>query len=672
VAARPGLETRYDTARSLCARARLAASDGAERLRAQLEPEQECPVCGAVDHPYATHSPREKAMLDSLQAAEEEAQQALARVDSELHALAARMEADTEARDRIKVRLAALDAQRQAGEASWSSHVLHGELASVAEQDRSLWLEQERQRLDQEIEALDQEGARHREALRLKDLAQAAVDVARVEADQAGQTCVQLETDQKTTAAESVRLDASLGEVSRQLDDTLQKLDAAFAGRSWRQDWERDAVAFVAHCAAEVGLWTGRQAEVDALSRTLELVTTALAGMHSATLQLGSRVQALSDKRRREEESLVALDARRAALLGGRAVSDVETTLAATLRQARARAEQTRQAQQAAVTTCAQREAETRQGEEMVRQLDDASQHAEQALQAWLGAAAAQEPDDAPGSEALRRLLAHDDTWLAGERAVLARLEQAVSSAQAVLEARQTTRSRHQTDSPAAEDADTLQATLNTLSAQLASAHTLLTTLKVEIARDDSRRQESEELRRQLDRQGARTRVWSQLGELIGSADGRKFRNYAQQLTLDILLGYANRHLESLARRYRLMRIEDSLGLLVIDQEMGDETRSVHSLSGGESFLVSLSLALGLASLSSHRVSVESLFIDEGFGSLDAEALNVAMEALDRLQALGRKVGIISHVQEMTERIGTRIQVSRQSGGLSRVALSWS
>src|SRR5690606_35159006 len=117
------------------------------------------------------------------------------------------------------------------------------------------------------------------------------------------------------------------------------------------------------------------------------------------------------------------------------------------------------------------------------------------------------------------------------------------------------------------------------------------------------------------------------------------FRNFAQQLTLDILLTHANQHLDHLSRRYRLLRNAHSLGLMVIDQEMGEEMRSVHSLSGGESFLLSLSLALGLASLSSHRVKVETLFIDEGFGSLDTDALNLAMDALDRLQSSGRKVG---------------------------------
>ena len=102
---------------------------------------------------------------------------------------------------------------------------------------------------------------------------------------------------------------------------------------------------------------------------------------------------------------------------------------------------------------------------------------------------------------------------------------------------------------------------------------------------------------------------------------------------------------------------------------MGDEIRSVHSLSGGESFLVSLALALGLASLSSQRVKVESLFIDEGFGSLDADTLRVAMDALDILQSQGRKVGVISHVAEMTERIPTQIQLTKGVAGRSKLEI---
>ena len=143
---------------------------------------------------------------------------------------------------------------------------------------------------------------------------------------------------------------------------------------------------------------------------------------------------------------------------------------------------------------------------------------------------------------------------------------------------------------------------------------------------------------------------WAKLNELAGSADGAKFRRIAQGYTLDILLNYANVQLRELTRRYRLERVPETLALQVIDRDMCDEVRTVHSLSGGESFLVSLALALGLSSLSSNRMRVESLFIDEGFGSLDAETLRVAMDALESLRTQGRKIGVISHVQEMTER----------------------
>ena len=129
---------------------------------------------------------------------------------------------------------------------------------------------------------------------------------------------------------------------------------------------------------------------------------------------------------------------------------------------------------------------------------------------------------------------------------------------------------------------------------------------------------------------------WRALNQLIGSASGDAFRRYAQQYTLDVLLAYANQHLARLAPRYRLQRGLDPLSLCIADGEFADELRSAHSLSGGESFFVSLALALGLASLSSEKVKVESLFIDEGFGSLDADTLQTVMQALDRLQGGGQ------------------------------------
>jgi ATPase subunit of ABC transporter with duplicated ATPase domains len=170
--------------------------------------------------------------------------------------------------------------------------------------------------------------------------------------------------------------------------------------------------------------------------------------------------------------------------------------------------------------------------------------------------------------------------------------------------------------------------------------------------------------------QDAKADPWRKLNELIGSKEGDKFRMIAQRRTLDVLLGYANQQLNQLSARYRLERLPESLNLIVIDCDMGEERRSIHSLSGGESFLVSLALALGLASLTSNRLRIESLFIDEGFGSLDPETLAVAMNALTHLESQGRKVGVISHVTEMTDAIPVQIKIEkRRSGGASRIVI---
>ena len=191
---------------------------------------------------------------------------------------------------------------------------------------------------------------------------------------------------------------------------------------------------------------------------------------------------------------------------------------------------------------------------------------------------------------------------------------------------------------------------------------------QLELKQDDEKKQRIANMQEELDAQQQKCSEWGALNDLIGSASGHKFRIFAQSLTLESLLAHANEHLNDFARRYQLQRVPGTdLELQIMDRDMADEVRSVQSLSGGESFLVSLALALGLASLSSTKTQVESLFIDEGFGTLDQETLDIAIASLDTLQGLGRKVGIISHVPILVERIGVRVVVEKMGGGQSRV-----
>ncbi len=164
--------------------------------------------------------------------------------------------------------------------------------------------------------------------------------------------------------------------------------------------------------------------------------------------------------------------------------------------------------------------------------------------------------------------------------------------------------------------------------------------------------------------------LWREISEAIGSADGKKFRNFVQALTLDHLVYRANQQLSRLAPRYRLERTnDDSLGLVVIDADMADSRRATNSLSGGERFLVSLGLALGLAGLEGRESFVDSLFIDEGFGTLDPESLDQVMAALEALPSSGRRVGVISHVEAMKERIAVQVEVRKKGSGRSAVRI---
>ncbi|NAR99226.1 AAA family ATPase [Acinetobacter haemolyticus] len=160
---------------------------------------------------------------------------------------------------------------------------------------------------------------------------------------------------------------------------------------------------------------------------------------------------------------------------------------------------------------------------------------------------------------------------------------------------------------------------------------------------------------------------WNKISSLIGDSKGKDFRDLAQQYNLDILLEYANQQLAMLSQRYTLKRLDNSLSLAIIDHDMDGETRSVASLSGGESFLTALAISLAIANMASGSMKIESLFIDEGFGTLDASSLHMVMNALDQLQSQGRKVILISHIQEMHERIPVQIQVQPIGSGSSRI-----
>ncbi len=191
------------------------------------------------------------------------------------------------------------------------------------------------------------------------------------------------------------------------------------------------------------------------------------------------------------------------------------------------------------------------------------------------------------------------------------------------------------------------------------------------LASDTQHRKNQQALFEQISNQTVESDLWQRLDGLIGSAKGDKFRKFAQGLTLDHLLQLANRHLARLHGRYLLRRKPTGeLELDIVDAWQGDATRDTRTLSGGEGFLVSLALALALSDLVSNKTSIDSLFLDEGFGSLDGDTLEIALTALDSLNASGKMIGVISHVEAMKERIPAQIRVEKGGGiGHSRLVV---
>ena len=279
--------------------------------------------------------------------------------------------------------------------------------------------------------------------------------------------------------------------------------------------------------------------------------------------------------------------------------------------------------------------------------------------------------DDKITVEELTTLLSNDNSWLLTERQSLELLLKSKLSAQATLMERQRKVNEHSSLLIKPTESDTEESLTDTQTTQKDKYKTTSerkTEIGVALANHEKGKERIKQFEKEIEQKRAVAENWRKLNDLFGSADGAKFKVLAQGYTLDVLLGYANKHLKDISQRYVLERVStESLSLQVVDLDMLSEVRSVHSLSGGESFLISLALALGLSSLSSNRMRVESLFIDEGFGTLDAEALRIAMNALESLQTQGRKIGVISHVTEMTERISTKIQVVKTTNGRSHI-----
>ncbi|MGA9523584.1 MAG: SbcC/MukB-like Walker B domain-containing protein, partial [Myxococcaceae bacterium] len=275
-------------------------------------------------------------------------------------------------------------------------------------------------------------------------------------------------------------------------------------------------------------------------------------------------------------------------------------------------------------------------------------------------------------------LLAPEEVARLGE--LRSELERSITAAKALTQAQEAAREEHLARQPdPAQQEVALTEELPRLSAlrtELEEKHSELHKQEVLAAQkldeQAALRSRLGELQQVVQEKQAELEVWERLHRLVGVKEGEEFKRYAQTLNLGELLARANGHLERLAPRYRLVgakspKGESRIAFAVEDAFHAGESRPVSTLSGGETFLVSLALALALASYRTVKMPIETLLLDEGFGTLDPETLQVAMAALEALNASGTQVGIISHVEALKERIPARVVVRRAGSGRSSV-----
>lgn len=304
------------------------------------------------------------------------------------------------------------------------------------------------------------------------------------------------------------------------------------------------------------------------------------------------------------------------------------------------------------------------------QQLLHLAERLQQAEQDWLQALSTSEFDDEASFNAA--LLNDDQRQQLQRRKEQLQQRQVEASAlltQAVANLEQQRQQRPEGLDESQADPQTLGQDLAALAQQLKTLQLRQGEVRNQLESDAARRLNQQSLFEQISQSQQQYDDWSYLNQLIGSKEGDKFRKFAQGLTLDHLVYLANNQLGRLHGRYLLQRkTSDALELQVVDTWQADALRDTRTLSGGESFLVSLALALALSDLVSHKTSIDSLFLDEGFGTLDAETLDTALNALDSLNASGKTIGVISHVEAMKDRIPVQIKVKKVNGlGISRL-----
>ena len=627
--------------------------------RHQLQAGEACPLCGARDHPaveaYQQVDVSEtEQRLRTRQLALEQLQSQGENLGKEITRLQTQLDGADQTMTRLQQQVATVVAD-------WTvaSETLH---LCVPVEERQTFAE----RWQQATASADARKARLEQLTRLNE----QVQQGQQQLDQLHRDITAQSHQQEVNQREKQQLEQQLTEKRQQLEQHTQSSQAleTRVAATIQQALQQtppalpDQARWLSQQEAHWQQWQSASARQKTLNEQIQRLDQQLEHKHLDLRKADETLQTCQQDHDSTTAQLQSQQQRRQQLFGQKVVADERERLKSLVTDARKQHQQ----------TCDRLHTIGQQNSQLdgiisqqSRELDALNEGAEQARQRWLQAL-----DDSPFADAdrFRQALLGKD-----ERQTLAdlrqRLEQQLHQAKGNLTSAETSLQAQRALVADADHMDTAEA-LNSarqqqegLDQQLHQLSQRQGEISQTLKDDDTKRQSQASLLDDIEKNEHQYQIWAHLNDLIGSGKGDKFRKFAQGLTLNQLIQLANRQLEQLHARYLLQRKdEEELSLEVLDTWQGDTARDIKTLSGGESFLVSLALALGLSDLVSHKTRIDSLFLDEGFGTLDPQTLETALSALDCLNASGKMVGIISHVESLKERIHTRIEVTKKNG----------
>lgn len=619
---------------------RLLHTENIEQLRANLKEGEACLVCGSTHHPYRVDDSAVSKALFDLQQQQE--QQAVALEQTKFNAWQTQQHALTQCRaelEQVQKYLAQLQTKQsslqQELEQTFKLNQLHIELNQAPEQIL-LTLNELRQAAQTAINSFDSENLRLTQAIK-----------------------------HHNQLLQSIQRNESLLNTAQQWQQQVQHIVECLSEaeqHAWQQSSSQTAKqtwSILDARAKQLEQQEQLSQRFEQQQQELKMLAANLEQMTKQIDEIDQNLQEITLKGQQNNEKAVSLIQQ---MTGRSDLKPHEWLIEHDVK---------RQQQQTAYHEAKQRFEQTRQHFEQQKQALDQLKHQHQhtaghqqqideQIQNWLKAHTDFQATD------LTALMQINSAQEQDIRNRLNHAERLLSEASSALKTMQEQLSEHLQTQPDIEYeklVSLIQDNIAELKAQLEVRDRLK--LKLEVHQQNLAKQQ--QYAEQIQNIQQEEHRWSKISGLIGDAKGKEFRDYAQQYHLDILVEHANQQLGMLSQRYTLKRLDQSLSLAIIDHDMDGETRSVASLSGGESFLTALALSLAIANMASGSMKIESLFIDEGFGTLDASSLHMVMNALDQLQNQGRQVILISHIQEMHERIPVQIQVKPLGAGASTI-----